>query len=297
MHQEPIRWPGWLLETVASVCLMSSAFAHAQSASTSPAPTTGQAVARARAATPENDALLARAAKLYYSSAKAGLSAFTCSVHPDWHGLFASANRGAEVAADDARVVVLNEVRITMHARMQGGSTLDWEPATDPGKAVDQDSAAMLKSMHEATEQTLQGFLQFWTPFVDGSAIPESSAGLEMAPVDGGYSMHAKTSDTEVTETMSSDLVLEHFDVKLNEASVKFAPSYQSTAKGLLVSGFLAYILAKGDPPEKTQEMHVAIEYQTVEEIPLPARLRMEVMGTGVFSFTFDGCTVDKQAK
>ncbi len=297
MFKQSLGWQVRLLGAAATVCLMASAYAQDPSASTSPAPPAGQAAAKAQPATPENDAMLARAAKLYYSSAKAGLNGFTCLVHPDWHGLFVSANRDAAVAPDDARVVLLNGVRITMHARMKGGSTLDWEPASDPNKTLDEASTTLLKSMHEATEQTLQGFLQFWTPFVNGSTIPESSAGLEITPVEGGYSMHAKTSDTEVTETMSNSLILEHFDVKLNEASVKFAPLYQSTAKGLLVSGFQAQILAQGAPLEKAQEMRVAIEYQTVEDMPVPSRLNMEVIGTGIFNFTFDGCTVDKQAK
>jgi hypothetical protein len=244
-----------------------------------------------QAATKANDELLAKAGKLYYSTAKAGLDGFACSVHPDWRALFLSANKDSPVAADDPRLVQLNSVKIALHAHLKGSSTLDWTPPANP----DEDSSKLLDNMHQATEQTLQGFLQFWTPFVDGSAVPSNAEGLEVTPTGNGYRLHAKQDGTEVTELMDSNLVLRHFDVSMSNSTVKFAPTYQATEKGLLVEGFLAHILAAGAPPEQEQEMHVTILYQTLDGFPIPAKLFMEVVNTGVFNFTLDGCTVDRQ--
>jgi hypothetical protein len=242
-------------------------------------------------ATKANDEVLAKAGKLYYSTTKAGLDGFACSVHPDWRALFLSANKDSPVASDDPRIALLNSVKITLHAHLKGGSTLDWAPPAN----LDQDSAKLLDSMHQATEQTLQGFLQFWTPFVDGSAVPANTEGLEMTPTENGYRLHANQDGTEVTELMDSNLVLRHFDVAMSSSTVKFVPTYQATEKGLLVEGFLAHILAAGAPPEQEQEMHVTILYQTLDGFPIPSKLMMEVVNTGIFNFTMEGCTVDKQ--
>lgn len=244
-----------------------------------------------QAATKANDEVLAKAGKLYYSTAKAGLDGFSCSVHPDWNALFVSANKGTASASNDPRIALLDSVRITLHAHLKGSSTLDWTPPANPNT----DSAKLLDSMHQATDQTLQGFLQFWTPFVDGSAVPANTEGLEMTPTENGYKLHANQGGTEVTELMDSNLVLRHFDVSMSNATVKFVPTYQATEKGLLVEGFLAHILAAGAPPEQEQEMHVTILYQTLDGFPIPSRLMMEVVNTGIFNFTMDGCTVDRQ--
>jgi hypothetical protein len=282
----PARWVAVLIV----VCAMATAYAQNPGAGAAAGQTPAQTAAG------EYDAMLARAAKLYYSSTKEGLSGFTCAVHPDWHALFESAQPGAAISSADERIALLNSVKITLHARMKGGSTMDWEPAADPSNTLDHDSTTLLTNMHQATEQTFQGFLQFWTPFVDGSAIPESSAGLDIAPAGNGFSLHSKQDGTEVTEILGSSLLLEHFDVDLNGSSVKFVPSYQSTAKGLLVTGFQAQIRQQGASPEQTQEMRVGIEYKTVEGLPIPAQLNMQVIGTGVFNFALDACAVSKQA-
>lgn len=244
----------------------------------------------------ENDAMLAKAGKLYYSTTKYGLGGFTCAVHPDWYTLFVSARKGDTVAENDPRIVLLQSVKLTLHAHMKGGSTLDWEPAPDPSNTLDKDSLTLLNDMHDATEQTLMGFLQFWTPFVDGSAVPENSEGLEITRTGNGYKLHAVTSDTEVTEEMDNLLTLTRFNVVMKQATVNFAPTYAPTAQGLLVNGFLANILAAGAPTGQTQEMHVGIEYKALDGFQIPSRLNMQVIGSGTFNFNFDGCTVSRQA-
>ena len=294
MYEFPFASPARLLAAFAVACMVAAAGAQAPSAAAIPAVVPGQT--QAQPANNENDAMLAKAAKLYYSSSREGLSGFTCAVHPDWHALFVSAQPGSAISPADERIVLLNSVKITLHAHMKGGSTLDWEPASDLNKPPDQDSAILLKNMRQATEQNLQGVLPFWTVLVDGSTVPDSSDGLEITPTASGYRIHFKQGATEVTETLGSSLLLEHFDVNLNGSSIKLIPSYQSTEKGLLVTGFQAQLLPQGAAPEKTQQMRVGIEYKTIEGFPIPAELNLQVIGTGVFNFSFDGCTVSKQA-
>lgn len=250
--------------------------------------------------TPEakaNDELLARTARLYYSTRDAGLDGFDCDVHPDWRTLFSSANGGAAIAEDDARLGTLKPVRITVHAHMVGGSTMDWVQAPAPDKPLDADTANMLDQMHRATEQTLQGFLQFWTPFVDGSVVPASSEGLKITRTATDWTIHGEQNGTEVTEIFSNEMVLQHFNVVTSGVSIKFAPSYQPTEKGLLVSRFDAHIEAVGQASAPAQEMHVEVLYATVDGVPIPSKLNIEVVGTGVFNLAMDGCHTLRAAK
>ncbi len=197
------------------------------------------------------------------------------------------------MAEDDPRIILLKNVKITMHARMKGGSTLDWVAASNPDKALDQSSTDLLDGMHQSVQQTLEGFLQFWSPFMEGTVVPDSTQGLEITHTPTEHTIHAKQGTTELTEVFSSDLVLKQFNVNLGSTSIKFAPAYKPTPQGLLVNAFDAHIMPAGVPPEQAQVMKVGIEYQTANGLTIPAQLNMEVEGTGTFNFTFDTCTTN----
>lgn len=241
----------------------------------------------------EDDALLARAAKLYYSTKTAGLTGFDCTIHPDWLSLIQSAENDSSVSDHSENVMLLKGVAVTLHARMNGASTLDWVQPLNASKPLDQASAEMLDRMHKAAEQTLMGFMQFWTPFVDGSVVPPNAGGMEITHSSSGITLHVKQPDTEVTEVFSNELILQKFKVVTDGKTIDLAPSYDSTDAGLLVSRFAARIGPENATAAQAQEMHVEIYYQTIGDFPIPSRLNMEVVGTGIFNFKLDGCRVN----
>jgi hypothetical protein len=277
-----------LLAPFCALCLASAA-AFAQSSAPAQAPAITPKPAQS---SPDNE-WLAKTSKLYYSSARAGLTGFDCAIHPDWHTLFVSAVSGATVPEDDPRIALLNAVKITVHAHMKGGSTIEWVADSNPDKPIDQTSTDLLDGMHKSVEQTLEGFLQFWGPFMEATVVPDSSEGIEIAHTPNANTIHANQGGTELTEVFSSDLVLQQFNVNMSGASIKFSPTYKPTPQGLLVNVFEAHILPDGAPPAQEQVMKVAIEYQPVGTLIVPSKLHMEVVGTGIFNFTFDGCTTN----
>lgn len=265
---------------VVAVCL--AAAAHAQTS------TAGQS------GTAADDALLAKASTMYYSTARAGLNGFACAVRPDWRALFVSANPGTAVSDNDSRVTLLNSVTIALHARLQDSSaTLDWTPPA--GVAFTSDQTGLLNQMQSATKQTLQGFIQFWAPFVNGGVIPGNTSGLTVTHGPSTFTIHAASNEADLTEVFSNDLLLEHYDVITGGNAIKLEPTYKATAQGLLVERFLAHIQQLGNPPGPAQQMNVGIEYLTVEGFPIPHQLNMEVVGTGTFNMTLEGCTVSRQ--
>lgn len=294
MLRIPFVSPARLLAAIMAAILAAlSAFcpmpAHAQSTQPEPSKPASPAAQSAPKPNP-NDELLAKAASLYYSTAKAGLNSFVCSVHPDWRAFLHSIGKGGAGADADPRIVLLNSVKISLHGQMKGGSTIDWTPDPHPEKPLDEDSTSLLNQMHTQTNQTLQGFMQFWTPFVDGSVIPPDSVGLEFTQTENEHRIHADAGETSLTEVFDNGLVLQHFDVVTGGLSVKFAPTYKPTDNGLLVDAFQAHIQPPGVP---AQEMRVEIEYQTLGGKLIPAQVKMNVASTKTFNFVLDGCAVN----
>ena len=245
----------------------------------------------------DDDLLLARAAKLYYSTKSAALTGFDCTVHPDWLPLIQSSETHSTVTENNENVLLLKGVAISLHARMNGSSVLDWVQPSNTSKPLDQVSAETLDQMHKTTQETLMGFMQFWTPFVDGSVVPPNARGVEITHSSSGMTLHVKQPDAEVTEVFSNELILKEFKVVTGEKTIDLVPSYDSTDNGLLVSRFVARIGPENASATEVQLMHVEIDYQTIGDFPIPSRLNMEVLGTGVFNFKLDGCRVNPTAE
>ena len=231
--------------------------------------------------------MLNKARTLYYSTAKAGLAGFDCTVNPDWLTTFVKANPGVTISSNDGRVVLLNQVAIVLHARLTNGNTsLDWTP---PPGALTSEQNDLLNQKHSGVQQALTGFIQFWTPFVDGSVIPDSTSGMTVTHSPTSFTLVAEGGGTSITEVFSNDLLLEHYDLTSGGTSVKFEPSYKATPQGLLVEHFVASIQ---NPSAPVQQMNVAVEYQNIDGFSIPSRLDMEMAGTGAFNMTFSQCTV-----
>jgi hypothetical protein len=271
-----------------------SFFAAIASAQTSPAgPVPPAPVVADAATTSVNTAMLAKATKLYFSSKSRGLTGFDCSVHPDWRTLYQSAKPGTTIAEDDPELAMLKSVNITLHGRLAGGSTLDWNPPVNPAKPLEQGATDTLNSMHQAVERTLLGFMQFWSPFVDGSVIPATADGLDITSNASGHTLHADQGTTSLTEVLDNNLVMQQFNVVMSGAKINFSPRYKATDQGLLVNGFLAHIQGPSTPADQAEEMHVEIDYQSVGGTPIPSKIDVEVSGQGKLNFALDGCDVN----
>jgi hypothetical protein len=234
-----------------------------------------------------DDAWLTHVRSLYTSTARDGLKGFDCAVRPDWRTLMASANNGTVDAEGERKIAVLSTVRVTMHARMDGKSSIDWKQDNSPAEMAD-----MLKQMEGGTRQTLEGFLQFWTPFADLSMIPASSTGLEISKTaDGGHLLHAVDKDATVTETLDASDVLREYDVKMTGQTILFTPTFTSTPAGLRVTHFLTHIRPANSSED--QELQVGVAYTSFDGFTIPTRLDMTVVGTGIFNFTMEGCKVN----
>jgi len=269
----------------------------AQQPASQPAPAQAGAMqSERRSHSGDDDAMLARAAKLYYSTKSAGLTGFDCTVHPDWLKLIQSSETGSTVTENSQDVTLLKSIAISLHARMNGSSALEWVQPSNASKPLDQASAETIDQMHRGIEETLVGFMQFWTPFVDGSVVPPNGRGIEIRHTASGPILHMKQPDAEVTEVFSNELILKEFKIVTGGKMIALKPSYDSSDDGLLVSRFVAHIGPQNASGTEVQEMHVEIYYQTIGDFPIPSRLNVEVVGTGTFDFKLDNCRVNPTA-
>lgn len=287
MHRFPLTSSAQLFFAVATTFLATAG--PAQTAAPNPSqPSTSDTAQK----NPDSE-WLAKTSKVYFSSAKAGLAGFNCDVHPDWKALFASANKNGSAPADDAYLEQLKKVQVKMHARMLGGSTIEWVASSPDGQSASGNSDATIETLHQTVQQILEGFMQFWSPFMEVAVVPQKTEGLEIVHTPTSHTIHAKQGTTELTEIFNNDLVLEHFNVQLAGTSIKLEPSFEPTPQGLRVKTFAAEILPAGAAPAQTQKMLAHVDYQTVNNQVIPGQLSIDVSGTGNFNFTFDGCSTE----
>ena len=287
--------PGFAMPMASGIALVLSLLTSAALCQTPP-DTTATAPVTTAPADP-NAAFLAKASSLYYSTTRQGLTGFDCTVHPDWVNIFKIVEKQSTPTASvhaeyDKDVELLNSLKITLHARLTGpGSGMDWEPGTMA--PPDAESLEMVDHMHQATGQNLQGFLQFWTPLVNGSVIPATSAGIDVEKTETGHTIHAVDGSTRITEVLDSGNILKESILQVGDAKITLNPTYMQTPNGLLVNGFTARIQPPGATAEQQQKMTVGLEYQTVKGFLVPQTLTMGEVGMGSFAFTFDSCTVN----
>ena len=262
---------------------------HAQSSAAAP-PANAAPVQQAAAAS-LGDTLLARATALYASTAKSGLRSFDCSVHPDWEKIKASSRKDEPPASGDAEMALLNSVKITLHARLDGDSTMDW--VVPEGNSLDPASSAMLDRAHRGIEQTLESALKLWIPLVNGSVAESLGAeDVEVTQNDHGYSVRSRDKRHSLAEEFDRELLLTRYVIADAGSVVDIAPAFQSTRQGLLLSSFVARVQPAGAPGEKAQEIRFSIEYQDVSGAPLPEKLAVDVSNFVTMDFVLDGCTV-----
>jgi hypothetical protein len=235
-----------------------------------------------------SDSLLARATTLYDSTTKSGLHGFDCQVHPDWKGIIASSRGGAPVSGDDPRLALVSGAKITLHARMAGGSTLDWQASA--GEPLSPSDQALEERAHRGIENTLLGVLKLWIPLVDGS-VAESlgEEGMTIAATDSGYTV--RSGDKLLTENFDGGLLLKRYLTTDAGATVDIAPTYEQEPHGLRLTAFSAQVSPGSGAGSKAQQMAVAVAYQSVSGQQIPAAFNIDVAHVVRMNFKLDGCS------
>lgn len=239
--------------------------------------------AQANSTAAANDAWLTHVRTLYTSTERDGLHGFDCAVQPDWRTVISTANKGTVDALGERKIATLNGAQVTLHAHLDGSSSIDFNAPNPPPDLADN-----VQTFANATKQSLGGFVQFWAPFANESVIPENSQGVDFTTTaDGGRVLHMADGDTTVTETFDANDVLREYDVRQTAATALFTPTFTPTPKGLQVTGFLAHYQPQGQSDEV---MQVSVQYSQVGPYSIPSEVDMTLVGTASFNIALSGC-------
>lgn len=230
-----------------------------------------------------NDAWLQQVRALYSSTARDGLHGFVCHVQPDWRTLISTANKGTVDALGERKIAALSGVQVTLHAQMDGTSTIDIDAPTPPA-----DIADPIQTMIGGTKQALGGFVQVWALFANESVIPNNLQGVDVTTTpDGGRILQASDDGTNVTETFGGDNVMREYDVVMPNVTARFTPTFSPSSRGLQITGFLGHYQPQGSPD---QVMQVSVGYNQVDGFTLPSEIDVTLAGSGTLDFALSEC-------
>ena len=237
--------------------------------------------------------IIRQAREAYYNVKAAGLVEFRCQASPDWDSIVKAIK--PPPADPDQLLPLLRQLHFGVAVGPDGGAVVSHQ---FDGAPPSQQMAARLSLMTTGADQVLNGFFQSWTPFVFGSAFPESNAEYELENADELYRLHQKQGSADVVVTMTREFVITEIAVKSPQLEATIRPQFSRNNKGYLLSR-LGDVYKIG--PTAQGEFAMDIRYQEVEGFTLPAALTANVTVTGsttiaaTFEINFVNYHVTKQ--
>lgn len=226
---------------------------------------------------------------LYYTPTTAGLRSFSCHATIDWRAVLQNAAAGKELAANDPRILYLNQNSLSFRLKLDGDTEVVWNspPGPPPG------NAAAFDQMKNGTIGMLRGFTKVWTVFLNGTLLPlpaEKDYQLTRGE-DGVFDLVASHPGTIVEEKFTANYTMTEYHVKTGALDVDFFPTFAKTADGLLLTE-LAGTYASGTPATAHITLHGG--YQEVGGYQVLQKFDVALLNVGRFSFTFDNCQINQ---
>jgi hypothetical protein len=234
--------------------------------------------------------VLKKARASYYSLKSEGMAGFQCDMTPNWASLLAD-QRQADPAAIDAAIARLNQLHFSVVVDADGAAKVTHnEIAADNEKM-----AEGLKQVYSGMEQMTTGFFQTWSVFVVNPPLPDLTT--EFTLENGAqYGLSYKDGATDVVTVMGRDFAVRSLTVTATDFVSILNPRFAKTPKGLLMNAYDADYQGAGGK-DKT-ELHVTMDYQTVQGLQVPQKLGLKGSYNGSpfqVEVAFSGCTATKQ--
>lgn len=244
----------------------------------------GQAVAN-------KQSVLSQARQSYYNLRSQGLSAFTCSVTPNWEVLLQK-ERAQNPEGVDHAIQALNQLHFTLSFGADDSVKLTHNELTDQNE----DMIAALKQIYGGMEQMASGFFDTWKLFMLNTPFPEINSDYGLQAAGPQYRLTYRDGLADVVTTMGRDFAISDLKVTTTEFDSDIQPQFTKSPKGFLFSAYDATYQSK-NPGEATQ-LKVRIGYQEVEGLELLQQLDLSgSYGDKPFAvqLTFSDCKVTKK--
>ncbi len=236
---------------------------------------------------------LVTARALYYTPTTAGLESFSCKVSVDWKGVLGAAS-GKEIADDNALLVYLNAVQLTLSDKLRSSGSLDWfETATPTGPA--KDAAAKMK---EGLGQMVSGFFTSWNPFLNGTMVPAPDKTTTLTPQNKGMHLHAEQGQSILDEDYDQNMLLTSIHAVSGAIDAKIVPVFTDTPDGRIISSVQGEYRQPATAPPVYLTMD--IEYGEVNGYRLPSQIHYAVKNVLQMDINLSNCIakqIEKPAK
>jgi len=214
------------------------------------------------ATAPDKKEIISKARESYYVLQQAGLKTFHCNAEPNWQKFFSDNFKGQ---ADEQKIKAISEIQFSVAFDEHGAAEL--RPFRTSGQEIDK----QFDQLTDGIKQMLSGFFQMWSPIVFTNPLEGDSEQASVEQHGEGYRVFTKTADAQVEIELDKNYAITSMSVSTSFMNVAMIPSFQKSAKGLLMTGLQADI-NKGQ-----QQIALDIDYQDVHGFSLPAKAAFRV--------------------
>lgn len=212
--------------------------------------------------------VLGQARQSYYNLRAEGLSAFECSITPNWELLLKKESEQNPEGVAEA-VKTLNQLHFTVKLAADNSVKLLHNELT--GQTSDMKAA--LKQIYGGMEQMASGFFDTWKLFMLNPPFPEVNSLYQLELAGGQYRLTYKEDLADVVTTMGRDFSISNLKVTTAQFDSSIQPTFTRTPKGFLLNAYQASY--KSQKPEEATELKVSMDYQDVEGFKMLQRLNL----------------------
>lgn len=208
------------------------------------------------------DAFLAKVRAAYYSETRERMDRFTAALAPDWTALLK--DQSLTPAARAEALGRLNAIQFALALDRRGTPVITHRA---PATADPQQSAAM-KQIYDGMEQMISGFFQTWIIFMIQPPVPQAGTPYHLETTGPWQILSYNEGGTKVEVTLGQDLAAAEVRVVNKDFTSSIHPSFEKTAKGLVLVGYQATY--RSTQASEETDLDVKIQNQDVDGCTLP---------------------------
>ena len=233
--------------------------------------------------------VLLSAKQQYYNLRAAGVKSFACTAETDWVSLFQTV-AGVTLADDNATLTYLRSGRLRFRADLAGTRDVSWQMTGAPPEGMGE----KLDGLREAVKKIIDGFVEAWTPGLNGGLFDSGNTLLKTAD---GYTLRGMSGVAPAQQTdevlLDKDQHVLEVRNKSTQLDSEMKLTYTASADGLLLTDIRGDTRSPASaPPTK---ISMTTTYAEIGKVHLPATLAVTVPNVATFNFRFTDCRVMQQ--
>ena len=213
--------------------------------------------------------IVQQARQAYYSLQRQGLLEFQTSVQPNWR-LVLKEQLEKDPKSAEVALKLLNGIHFTLKFAHDGAVSVTHRADV---AAPNPEAAKGFEQIFSGMEQAMSGFFDTWKPFMFTTPFPEVDSLYQVEDTGTEYVLTYKDGDTDVTTTMSKQLVIREMKIVSPTFISALRPQFTRSPQGLLLTGYDATYREPSGSGAVT--LKVQIGYQDVSGLQLPGSLTL----------------------